>query len=807
VAIVGVHWSRNSDDLHVLRGQQSRPLAGLLWLLDSSTGNWILATDPSAPPTMISFEPIFPFTKAAHGIEVSSINGVVTTDASLATNAHHVPNFLIYATVRDLSTFPPTTLPRAARIRVHVHALDAAGHGISHVWLAPSPMTIRQNAPGIGARFSVFADFTDGTVGNLSMHPGMDWELDPASPAPPHLTIDRATGELKASGPGPDHGVRVTLPPDLESRIATQFVHVEAPWSTPLVAHLLPDSAGANRIADVPNILFLPDGFMQGEETLFKDLLTKLIASIRTHETTFPLGLLAGSMNFWYAFLHSRERGATVANLIRPEKPSWMKAVDLPRPLDPATNRITDLPQLIHQVGLPMPTDLSINFSHKAVEWNQTYDPAHVAGMTEPLFAEWQKLAGYTLAFDRDTAFGVTTGIPPQVLEEDDGRAPYWHRRRIDREQIDDLLNHLRDDSGQTIGGTWGSATGADRPYIFILSAGARSAGANHPGKGVLAALVDNPLVEVRPMPGSNMVFTEPHAVPTGRTSWLLRALVAHESAHAMHVGDEYGGHQSLGIALNKLGLYYNLQDASTAEDASGLLQPDRMRWNWPRMIKVGVLLAPPVPMPFNQFLIEARGSVFADDEQVRLRARPLSGFNAIGPKLEIVHRERIGATIDRLLVSPLEPWTPTDWTAGNLIYTPKTEQGVELRLCSPLITQYIAHEHNPMNRLAAASCVVDKRDKQTLKKTTTPLPLPDLTGKGITFESWLIGYWDGGNSVYCGIFHPAGACLMRGLLTPTTKRLVYRFCAVCRYIVTDVLDPTKHPLVDAEYKPNFYPL
>jgi hypothetical protein len=77
-------------------------------------------------------------------------------------------------------------------------------------------------------------------------------------------------------------------------------------------------------------------------------------------------------------------------------------------------------------------------------------------------------------------------------------------------------------------------------------------------------------------------------------------------------------------------------------------------------------------------------------------------------------------------------------------------------------------------------------------------------------YTAWLIGIYDGGAEFHCGAFHPSGACLMRKLRIPRWSAKYpgspYRFCAVCRYILTDVLDPLLHPLVDAEYD-KFYPI
>jgi hypothetical protein len=54
------------------------------------------------------------------------------------------------------------------------------------------------------------------------------------------------------------------------------------------------------------------------------------------------------------------------------------------------------------------------------------------------------------------------------------------------------------------------------------------------------------------------------------------------------------------------------------------------------------------------------------------------------------------------------------------------------------------------------------------------------------------IGLYVGGERKHYGVYHPTGHCMMR-----TSHSSSAAFCAVCRYILTDLIDPTKHPEVD----------
>jgi hypothetical protein len=121
------------------------------------------------------------------------------------------------------------------------------------------------------------------------------------------------------------------------------------------------------------------------------------------------------------------------------------------------------------------------------------------------------------------------------------------------------------------------------------------------------------------------------------------------------------------------------------------------------------------------------------------------------------------------------------------------------------VILAHINAQHSPLNRAAAAACVVDSHDTQT------PVNLPPRATmrKGHPpWDAWIIGLYDGGDLFHCGVFHPGGACLMRQLTvtTASTKNAgaIYPFCHVCRYFLVDRIDPTKHPAIEKDYTKNY---
>jgi hypothetical protein len=83
-------------------------------------------------------------------------------------------------------------------------------------------------------------------------------------------------------------------------------------------------------------------------------------------------------------------------------------------------------------------------------------------------------------------------------------------------------------------------------------------------------------------------------------------------------------------------------------------------------------------------------------------------------------------------------------------------------------------------------------------KPVMTPTNLPKLS-KSPPTKADIIGVYEGGGYHDCGVFRPAGRCRMRSSLATMP------FCHVCRYVIVDAVDPTKHGDLDKLYD-KFYP-
>jgi hypothetical protein len=59
--------------------------------------------------------------------------------------------------------------------------------------------------------------------------------------------------------------------------------------------------------------------------------------------------------------------------------------------------------------------------------------------------------------------------------------------------------------------------------------------------------------------------------------------------------------------------------------------------------------------------------------------------------------------------------------------------------------------------------------------------------------KALIVGLYEGGLGNTTGIFHPTGMCMMNDQSSGT------RFCHVCKYVLVDAIDPSKHYFIDPD--------
>ncbi|HXU80705.1 MAG TPA: hypothetical protein VN914_04870 [Polyangia bacterium] len=890
MALAGGSWRNGGSDLHLVRPAANTPTRKVFlgnifqvnWAItDPVTGNVtsrgrFLRTDlpklteipEISGPDKITFEPLITFTKAKHGITVAADGTVEISEAPTQippglTRVPLVRNFIVNAVVKHTSTRFPS--PLRFPIRIHLHG------SVLGVELSPPELTAPQDAE---VRFTVLAKFDDQVIGNITNRTGLasDFTWDPVrdddSPAEATVVVkNQTTGVVTTSGPTPQPGnnIRLTLPGDLDGKIARGRIRHATGWATVAPKCHFIRGPGISRREEVPNFLFLSEGFVPDDLLDFPPIAWELIQYLRHEPSAMPFSRdrsVMPAFNFFRAAIPSRESGMTVAPEIfldgQGKDPSTEKTkfVDSPRRPqapnadNPGTGPAVDLQTLIYKVGLPVLDDAALDPDQQHAEWEFIYGPGYVGPLDNDFrgrASEWIVLLNRTIAHERDTRFGVQAGLPPQVGSTETGTTgglnPLRARRRADLDTMLAAMTVDGPDGTVDIGKRWvsgGANPSPDAGRVILLVAGAKhiAFAARRVDNIVVLGLSDKRTVLLDPLP-ANKVIRPIHPYPiTQDVSTFTRATLVHELGHTFGCDDEYGLSSRAGSSAPPT-TAANVQTEKELTDLDPgpkLILAKNIRWNLPRIRAAGVLATAPVEVakPIYRITLKRRhGRSFAgiaDHQRVQLRNRPLrKEFIAPSVDLEILSRNG-----DEFTVEAKGAFKPEDWAGANpflpaaIMFAPvRPNPTADSKL---LIHQEIAAKidqfHRPLNRTPDAA-----------DATCDPFPLPvirigppkpnvqevelfrpqDISPKHGSDLSRLIGLFDGGNEYPCGVFHPSGICTMRDKVTAllpndpeealpedVVRNSLAPFCHVCRYILVDALDPRLHALIDTEYEKRY---
>jgi hypothetical protein len=832
VALTRAVWTR--ADLHVVRGAPSRRLDSELRLFDDATpAADIFGNNPPAH-LRVRFEPGFapegqqdPGRASGHGVSVDTGTGVVTVLPAPA-GGRRLRNFLLTAVAKDTNT----NLEVRNVIRVHAH--DA----LADAWLTPVSLTVRPASNEFEHwSFSFLARFDDGVIGDIGNWE-LQWSTDPPSAVLPATSdvqvVDAAAGDLIARRAGARARVIVTYPPLALTRDA-QVICVEE-WNTPRELTWVAGKDPA-KWREVPNILFLPDGFVDGEDALFETLVRNIARKLRTTSVLRPFDCLHDAINCWAAFVPSDEAGFSwCQEVYTVADAGGLAARPLPGVRAPQADAARwSLEELLHQVGLPVASDAGRPLTGAPAsrpllpDWQAVYGPHVTEDRVGSAWKDWRTLATRTLLNERNTALGIVLGTRPRVQDPSD--TLHMSFERVRPSTLDGLFAGLTY-RGQPVGGTWRRDAGAtprgkDLGLVCILTR-TRRGRASFLGDVYLSPLAKRPAHMVRaaaargvdilpvrlkhrkdPMPPGEEKLP---AVDVDDPPFDTVATVAHETGHALLLGDEYpeGSQKDLAPGTD-LSDDANLQDAqSVLVQGTGRLDSSRIKWaGWHRIVGAGVLAQDPDPPDvapgYRLTLLPGHALQFKKDDLIRLRLRPLVPVTRVSHVMRVKETPAAGQAHLDVTVA-FDGWTsPGHFRAGSVVMKMlrwpfsglgTNNLGEELTLMARNIREHIDASQLPLNARrgrSLAACDFDHDGQQQARNL--PDGLPKCRPRN---RSRIVGLFEGGSQVHCGVYHPTGACVMRtaqlgnGDLIP--------FCPVCRYVMVDLLDPTKHGIIDADY-------
>jgi hypothetical protein len=815
-------------DLHVLRnGPPSKAL-------DAS-----IDFDQQFPAASfpLVFTPHFKGAPNSQGISVNTTTGAVTATAAPAPKLR---NFLMTVSQARGTDSAET------RIRIHIH------DSIQKIWLTPATLTV----PGVSAaqpdlyKFTVLALFDDDTMGDIT-----DW---------PQVTLKSADTSIADVLPGSGGAIKVVVTaamPSNQNVAFTAALTLAAPQTnlTTAPATVFPKPTWSNQVPTWPvefvdgpvrpnfgngdptdelngpdlgttnkdsipnvanprtNILFVSEGFTQAQQGDFNKAVANVVASLAT-PIFEPFKLLKGSFNYWRLFVPSQDSGISLLGEyeISGTGANQFGVLQVPRPAKPDPSATSwSLPNMIHELGLPAPQDPVLNINDAVAQWTQLYDTKVTSALVSASFQNWNDLRTRSPLNERDTVFGFADSTRPRVSDTSEGDAllrPSW--RRTPEATLDTIFTDLVVPATNppnpqartfTIGQFW-TPGGKDRGLVCFICLSDLGDGEDRPG--YFAAMTG---YEFRPhlsasqnggLDVNTFALSDPKAPFSAD---ILASRVAHECAHAFGVGDEYGSGD--GTSFTGPVLFPNLQSKSAlTPNQPTIYDPTLIKWLLPRAFKVAKITAAPVNQGGNVFQIKLdQIGQFAKGDLVLIRQPPVSGDPFKTLRFTVDQTYTSPAAVD--VIQSSGPTLDADLLKSfNLNALPvlicassSTSKGAEVKLVADKTLAYIGQNNSPLNGAPGAACVAPPKGA-----SSTMTPNSGL--KGLTFKQKpaspadIIGLYEGGAHVDCGVFRPAGRCKLRN--TIDTK---IPFCQVCRYIIVDRVDATLLPALDKLYDP-FYP-
>jgi len=855
--ISAVRWRANpgrdfdtSRDRHLLRTES---FAGLLDDVmfaiegaasefdDQSAGEYLAVPGTDVE---IEFSPLFRCQRLANvysgfGIRVDATTGSISFDAG-PRPANAPRNFIVQVSVRANrgGKLRPEEIP-VLLLRFHVH------ESVTQIWLSPSSMTIRVTTPGIADdtlhRFTAYAEFDDDTIGDVTDLHGITWTT-PGQDSP-RIDDDGFITFHSVDVPGTTVQIVATTSAAWGSKPSLPGDAIAAtPWAAnpPIVATLVEGPPAAWMTmpmqADLAaNVLFLGIGFLDEDDYRFESLVAGVVNRMKRDRITRPYDLVSDSMNFWRARVPTGVRGIT----IRSEVVVFDDAPTLALPVSAAEsprNTPWSLAQLSFAVGRALPADLTREvvalrdeFVKRALpEWALAISDETI--VKSDVIREWRYQGRRRFVEALDGFPPLVVGSPPSV--QNDSGIPFMHcpvgyRGTADRRSA--FFRTFVADNGATVSGgkpigtLWGAAPQEfafdNRSLVVLL--GATRLGRSVFDEHVLMSMEpQKSLVDVQPVLGAKAlrlkVAADDLPFDDARALWRV---AAHELAHTFGLGDEYPVTRARLVSdaaekifdkvpnvLSMSSVLKALDPAAPPSPAGSRILGDLIKWRWPRMQKVAVIAGPGTLSGNSMvFPVGPRHALqFKKDMRVHIRARsrgePLKRLT-IGTDVTAEFDVGDITSENSLTLIGLPGGMPASmlgaFDAGALIFAPVPPPGTPPPADYPY-AELLTYGVRKWLTEQGTSDPVYTCDVDLEYTFATRTQVPTFDRYPFTFSprnnARLIGLYNAGGGYACGTYHPAGLCMMRNVAGETDE-----FCAVCRYVLVDAIDPTVHPDIEKD--------
>ncbi len=805
-----------------------------------------------------------------YAVRINLNTGAIT--AGLNPSDYQLYNFTVIASLIVPDAHSTSSCHRAY-VRIHLH------NHVEKAWLSPSRMSVPRNTSGFA--FSVFVQFDDQTIVRLRELDVNRWSSNP----PDKLNAISGFINLRDSEP-------IDSPIDITATLKTEFAdshgdQVQAvgqaiSYDLPRIAQLIPGSPGYEKLNEVPNFLFLAEGFQAADRDKFDSMINYFLQELRNNAKFKPFNLLIDRMNFWKVFVPSTARGIGTRFDVSSVGPGRARPVPtLPSSFDISTDTPTtvndlnghawDNDQVLLYFGLPVLEHKTKSNSEIRTYWQHIshLSPELINNpvtLPDALIERWKSLGDRQMVDESDTFLGTYYGAPSKVKASSlkDPLLFQLNEHRFDRLRLNGFLLNLKyqDENGvlHPIGAVWDMTVGSSPPTpngkdwdnIIILLCSDLGRAVNL--DGLLYANIigsERGYISTEADAVVNAGFSGGRAIKMTNLAEdrLLnnmplfpgKVTLLHEICHSLGLDDEYGEggitrddpfflYTNPGdIELDKH--YSNVQAKSDLLVLAGgnTIDADKIKWRWHRIDKSAVLapIRPPslkaIAGSHPNYTIKVKpeqARLFAAGDSVFLRRRKLGesilqdiSYSQISPpRYPFVTRSpelrvcEVRRATDEVIVQSTGPAQnlPDSFPAESVLYAPLRMRapissfpaaGTYLELTAPNLLGLMDGLGRPLHerRDATGQLALDFDAEQS----------PNLPG--IAPEMWtthhrrIVGLYAGGRRHHHGIYHPTGHCIMRD------NTQIAELCSVCKYILTDFIDPSKHPQVDVLIR-EYYP-
>ncbi len=622
---------------------------------------------------------------------------------------------------------------------------------------------------------------------------------------------------------------------------------------------------GQRPLTDSHNMLFLPEGFTSSadDKKMFAKAVRKVqqsLFSCRRHE---PFGALKDSFNVFSAYEESTQELLTTGFKVKDNTDGDVpKGVRLPpgnRDYSVPEGKFS-VGEMVGIVGLPKRGESRSTTDLKNI-WNgQSLTGYDGNRIDDSVVDAWKESTSVGILEARDSFFGLLVGSRPAdpnwypdsnpVINRpandaiaDANLQPFvnavynWFRPRGSRRTISlDPRRHppelfaynqesrdcavMRYIGSSALKGPPNTAVGAEwvpTPGTFIQSRGMVSilvkdgilGGSNFNDNTITGLTIDKARrlgFEYDPgNPATRKVMRR--KPPDGISLDLLDTIntVAHEFGHSFNLGDEYEGRSGDATAASapydNVDAFGAIQLSPAPAGGTGReIDPSRVKWaSLPRITRAARLVANATKVGANiEVMIEPDWIGPFDlakhkAETVVLRAwNPTEDGRQLADVTEVGNLKVTDADFNtgKVVLSGLAGALPATFAQGSMIYVRRQRevdggQPKPLALIEPEVLAHMTTHKLPLNK--------NTENQKTSDDNDVPVSI-DGDFKPPCSSSTLIGVFEGANYVSGKMYRPAGACKMR--------KSAGSFCHVCKWLITNRVDPNRHIWVDFGFYP-----